>query len=220
VGVTIDEPVSNVSLAPTILDLANAEAGIPLDERSLLPLLAEPNRDRGREILLDTFRYRGVRTPRFVYVKHIRGVDAGARELYDLAHDPSQLQNLIHNARYRDERRALRKRVRTLKGCRGEECRTRPRLRLLDPERPDRPGQGPRPEPRCRPIAHIEIDGRDEKRLRNVVFRVGKGPQRVDQREPFRVGVPRQQLAAEKRVRAQGTLIDGRELTLLRRVRC
>src|SRR5690606_12107993 len=124
------EPVSNVDLAPTILELAGAEPALPQDGRSLLPLVARPRLDHGREIYLETNLYRGVRTPRYVWVEHRRGRDAGARELYDLLRDPFELRNVVRVPRYRDERRALRRRVRELRRCVGAECHTRPRLRL------------------------------------------------------------------------------------------
>jgi N-acetylglucosamine-6-sulfatase len=118
---SVDELVANVDLAPTILDLARAAPCLGpdrcrvMDGRSLVPLLLGQGgwpSDRG---VLVEFRvaeekfntssscaYQGLRTPSFLYVQHTSVpsppdglcVPADERELYDLAGDPFQLQNL------------------------------------------------------------------------------------------------------------------------------
>ena len=44
------------------------------------------------------------------------------RELYDLARDPQELVNRAGDARYSAARRALARRLRTLRDCRGAAC--------------------------------------------------------------------------------------------------
>ena len=101
VGASVETLVSNVDLAATILDLASAESLRPLDGRSLVPLLEEPEDRWDRVIYLEgtapegPFRpqYRGIRSPRWVYVEYSHG----GRELYDLQRDPFQLSNLAND---------------------------------------------------------------------------------------------------------------------------
>jgi arylsulfatase A-like enzyme len=114
-----DDPVANVDLAPTILELARArpcrddgESCRRMDGRSLLPLLEgrEPGWTDKRAIRTgffinsDDYRYScrwdGLRTPRRTLVRHTLVPEPGGRtcrpadqlELYDLRSDPFQLQ--------------------------------------------------------------------------------------------------------------------------------
>jgi N-acetylglucosamine-6-sulfatase len=107
------EPVSNVDLAPTILDLAGASSCgkgdcRALDGRSLMPLLSEGSAawPEDRAVLFETrtgekpCRYEAIRTQSLFYAEH--GVGNAARcqrakqkELYDLEADPYELENLL-----------------------------------------------------------------------------------------------------------------------------
>ncbi|MEX1143025.1 MAG: sulfatase [Thermoleophilaceae bacterium] len=137
------EPVSNVDLAPTILEIAGASAagGAPVDGRSLLRFARNPRlrtdrmllhetgglrarstqpEDDGGPVALRTIRtYRAVRDDRWLYVVY-RG---GGRELYDLLYDPFQLRSLHKVPRYAATRRALARELRRLSTCRGRQCR-------------------------------------------------------------------------------------------------
>jgi N-acetylglucosamine-6-sulfatase len=120
-GLRLEALVSNVDLAPTLLDYAEAlpcriEARCRrLDGRTLRPLLGgrEPEWAARRAIpieLDDDFEYRALRTPDTLYVE-LSGDGLGplARpeiELYDLRSDPHQLENLWHT-----DRDAVRARV-------------------------------------------------------------------------------------------------------------
>jgi arylsulfatase A-like enzyme len=118
---TVDQPVANIDLAPTILRLAHARP-CPrrgqcrvLDGRSLLPLLRgkDPtwasDRPLGIELGLEqanqkhaVCRYAGVRLPDVVFIRHTEIADRATggcksdveRERYALDRDPSQLDNL------------------------------------------------------------------------------------------------------------------------------
>jgi N-acetylglucosamine-6-sulfatase len=114
-GSTIHEPVANIDLAPTLLELAGAKPCISslqcrvMDGRSLMPLLhgetsAWPP-DRGILIELRqgiVCRYEAIRTPRYVYAEYVEEIKPGTgtceptdeRELYDLQADPFELNNL------------------------------------------------------------------------------------------------------------------------------
>jgi N-acetylglucosamine-6-sulfatase len=134
------EPVSNVDLAPTILDLAGATPCKKgrcraLDGRSLAPLLSEgaagwPG-DRG--VLFETrtgktpCRYEAIRTQRFLYAEHGVGNAARCRraeqkELYDLDADPNELENLLRAANSSppaNTEAALKERLDALRKCSG-----------------------------------------------------------------------------------------------------
>ena len=43
----------NADLAPTIVDVANADPGLVMDGRSLFPFVNRPGIARGRELLID-----------------------------------------------------------------------------------------------------------------------------------------------------------------------
>lgn len=117
------ELVANVDLAPTLLDAANARAGIPLDGRSLL---APPPRGQ-RALLLEIgprFRgeyvtYHAVRTGRYKYIEYA----TGERELYDLRADPYELESRHDDPRYADVRRRLAAELAELVDCQGTSCR-------------------------------------------------------------------------------------------------
>jgi arylsulfatase A-like enzyme len=111
--------VLNIDLAPTFADAA----GVALpnaDGRSLLPLL-ETADVKWRDAFLvehlrasDNTRYAptfcAVHTDRYVLVRYATGEE----ELYDLARDPDQMENVADARRYEDRRRSLRAELRTL----------------------------------------------------------------------------------------------------------
>jgi arylsulfatase A-like enzyme len=118
----VDQPVANIDLAPTVLDLAHASPCPPvgacrtMDGRSLMPLLTGSGQwphDRG--LLTEyqatssgryqTCQYDGIRTRTAIYVEH-HSVVANPRtrtchetlevERYDLRGDPFELRNLCY----------------------------------------------------------------------------------------------------------------------------
>jgi N-acetylglucosamine-6-sulfatase len=137
------ELVANIDLAPTVLQLAGATAGKPVDGRSLLPFARNPARHTKRAILHETggrryvrprdqdehtnlrrplrrvLTYRAIRTAGWLYVRW----HDGSRELYDLANDPDQLRSLHAGRTHRHIRRVLARRLRALAKCAGETCR-------------------------------------------------------------------------------------------------
>jgi N-acetylglucosamine-6-sulfatase len=113
----VHEPVANIDLAPTILDLAHARPCGPtgacrtMDGRSLVPLVTGTGQwpdDRG--VLTEyqasspgryqTCHYDGIRTRTSIYVEYHSIVSKGkcrddlAVERYDLKRDPYELRNL------------------------------------------------------------------------------------------------------------------------------
>ena len=120
-GARSDDVVANVDLAPTILELAGAEADVALDGTSLIP--PAHGRAPDRAVLLEVFerradRFTGVRTRRFVYAER----DGDRNELYDLRRDPEQLENRVDDPALAEVREALGERLSGLRGCAGEEC--------------------------------------------------------------------------------------------------
>lgn len=121
-GVVSETMVSNVDLAPTILEAAHAEPGLELDGRSLFRLVA---RTEPRELLLETgpkrsgaLSYSGIRTRDELYVEY----STGERELYDLRKDPHNLESKHDDPDYADRREDLAKRLKKLRTCHGKSC--------------------------------------------------------------------------------------------------
>ncbi len=137
------ELVANTDLAPTLLDIAGAEAGKTVDGRSLLPFARNPERRTRRAILHETggsrfaslrdqdevpnrgsalrrvMTYRAVRTPGWLYVRY----RSGETEVYDLRRDPQEMRSRHRDHRYRAARRVLARQLRRLVRCRGKQCR-------------------------------------------------------------------------------------------------
>jgi arylsulfatase A-like enzyme len=142
------EPVVDVDLAPTILDMTNSpHHGWTIDGRSMLPFAQHPRRARtSRPRLMEVGpqdsrrgdldqdgarvrrserlrlpRYGGVATSRYRYIRYF----SGQEELYDLVRDPFEVSNRAHDSRYLRTRRFLRREWRRLRDCRGASCRAR-----------------------------------------------------------------------------------------------
>jgi arylsulfatase A-like enzyme len=224
VGVTRTQLSSNIDLAPTILDIADAEADRKVDGRSLLPLAADRLLNPGRAIVLETFfnaddpnedpenpptRYRAVRTDRYVYAEH----GTGEQELYDLELDPFELQS-----RHADPALgALRSRLATLlhrlQECDAKVCRSMPALalRLRFRRGPGRCVEGP---VRARVVGKQRVEGVSAR------FFAGSRKAGRDFTRPLRGRIGRGRLrgGGVNRIRAIVTVLDGRQRTLSRTI--
>ena len=118
-GSRIRRLVVNADLAPTIVDLANARAGLRMDGRSLVPVANHPGIERGRQLLIEEPSFAAVRSERYMYAEH----RTGERELYDLRKDPYELRSRHGASAYASARRRLAARLEKLRGCAGWECR-------------------------------------------------------------------------------------------------
>jgi arylsulfatase A-like enzyme len=124
-GATVSPLVANVDLAATIVELAGAVPGHPLDGRSLVPIATDPGAGLGRQVLIESSPtaeggYRGVRTPRYAFVQY----HDGQRELYDLDADPYQLENRAGDPAYAEAERRLAGALARLATCAGATCVT------------------------------------------------------------------------------------------------
>jgi N-acetylglucosamine-6-sulfatase len=137
-GRTVRGQVSNIDLAPTLVDAAGARAGRTLDGVSLLPAIRNPRKHPERavevEALVPLFEddipvnawdrpYKGVRTDRYTYVVYR---ETGEEELYDRRRDPGQLRNVAAAARYARVKARLAARLDRLDRCKGRSCDVRP----------------------------------------------------------------------------------------------
>jgi N-acetylglucosamine-6-sulfatase len=124
-GRTATQPVSNIDLAPTILQLTGTSADREQDGRSLIELAQDPDAGKDRVLLVEGFgrnrnqvTYTGIRTPRWFYIEY----QNGDREFYDLENDPRQLQSLHRDRSLAPLRFILSIRLDGLRTCAGEGC--------------------------------------------------------------------------------------------------
>lgn len=119
----IRQQVLTTDVAPTILDLCNADSLGKIHGKSFRKLVTEGDPDwrRGWFYYYDyekqfpyTPNVRGIRTDRWKYIRYPHGdgsPDRHQAELYDLDSDPMELQNLIDDPRYEDLIRSLREQL-------------------------------------------------------------------------------------------------------------
>ncbi|MCI0557944.1 MAG: sulfatase, partial [Nitrososphaera sp.] len=117
---TIDKLVINNDLTPTFVQFANAQPGIEVDGRSIIPLIENPNGSWRNGFLIETPKYTGIRTDDYVYVYH----KSGAREIYDLDNDPYELKNVKSKSPWSSKITALEEWRLSLAGCAGASCRS------------------------------------------------------------------------------------------------
>lgn len=128
-GRRYDDLVSNVDLLPTILDLLDLDVPYGLDGQSIEPLLAGDGEGRyePREAVFGETTWfgeyipaRAVRTERYKFIKNfwprrIPAAEGHTREteveLYDLATDPHETENLVDDPAYHDVRERLQARL-------------------------------------------------------------------------------------------------------------
>jgi arylsulfatase A-like enzyme len=126
-GRQLDQLTANIDLAPTIAEMARVAPGRIVDGLSLLGLLRTgswaPKRD-GILVEAGPFdkpaqEFAGVRTARFQFTVY----GNGEQELYDLAADPSQLENRIGDPEYAHAIGELTQQLERLRWCAGANCR-------------------------------------------------------------------------------------------------
>ena len=226
-GVTVDDLAVNADLAPTVADAAAATPGLTVDGRSLLPSAEHPDRLRGRELLFEkgdvvdddddgapqSGAFAAVRTARYVYVENL----TGELELYDLDADPFQLQNLAADSAYDRVEAALAARLASLRSCAGDGCRAKPDLKLKLPRSKRQNGRS------CREARDflVRVRGSVAGQVVGAGFAVGSAEAVTDRAAPFKKRLKPRLLRAKRKpeVRVVAELLDGRRLSLQKRVR-
>jgi arylsulfatase A-like enzyme len=130
-GAEVDDLSINADLAPTIVDVADANPGLVMDGRSLIPVAQQPGLEQGRELLIEGERqpplsqlpsFDAIRTERYVYAEH----DTGEQELYDLQEDPFELRSRHADPAYAAVKAQLADRLHELQTCAGPSCSIHP----------------------------------------------------------------------------------------------
>jgi arylsulfatase A-like enzyme len=96
-GTVVDVPVQHMDVLPTVLDLLELPLDRPLRGRSLVPLASGEGSAAARAVLGQTHRPEAKHDLRSLVLngfKYIVDTGSGAEELYALADDPGELQNL------------------------------------------------------------------------------------------------------------------------------
>lgn len=118
-GGSIETPISNVDLAPTLAHIGGAEPPAHADGTDLAPeLLGDQPWPENRNLLLEVHQSKqgvpdgyAVVGKRWKYARH----ETGKRELYDLEADPYELRNLSGETAYGQVEQGLRSRLRALR---------------------------------------------------------------------------------------------------------
>jgi arylsulfatase A-like enzyme len=152
------DPFLSIDFAPTITQLTGVQAGLPMDGTSMLDVARFGDRGWSRAVLTETgrrgivrdtdegggplptddpgaadIRYAiGVRSDRYLYT-HLAN---GDEELYDMAVDPDQYDNLIDVPAYARVRELMREQLAKIRACDAAQCRV-----LLPPKLRSDPGQ-------------------------------------------------------------------------------
>ncbi len=200
-GRRVSDVVANIDLAPTVLALARATPGRVVDGRSLLPLARDPLADFGRDLLLESGHFLGIRTDRYAYIAYYRRV----WELYDLQKDPHQLESRHRDPALREIRLELERRLNDLGTCSGASCLRDPRVQL----RLAAAGRSVR----------ANVAGADARWVSATRFYVDGRRVAADNRAPFAATLPStlfQSPTATVRVRVRTT--DGRGVTMTRQI--
>jgi N-acetylglucosamine-6-sulfatase len=120
--VSVNDLAINADLAPTIVDVANADPGLVMDGRSLIPVVQQPGIEQGRELLVEQPNLAAIRTESYIYAEH----STGERELYDLTVDPFELTSRHDDPAYAAVRAQLAARLHELQVCAGPSCGLHP----------------------------------------------------------------------------------------------
>ena len=123
-GTLRSEPILDVDLAPTILDLAGLPAPQHMQGKSVLPLAHAPASDFRGDWYYEYFEWpnpedvppcRGIRTDRYKLIQYT--LDPAEFELYDLHADPGEKHNLYGAPQYAELQSHLLERLDTLRSA-------------------------------------------------------------------------------------------------------
>ena len=200
--------VANIDLAPTIVQATGAQPGRVMDGRSLIPFAKDKLLQSGRDILLETPTYAGVRSPNWLYAEHV----TGEKELYNLARDRYELNSLQTNPDSDRMEANLAMRLARLRQCKGAVCRRGVQLSLGT--RLQRNGRG------CRASrVFARVGGPATRRIANTAFYLDGHLLKRDRRAPFTVFVPKRFAKPDgSLLEALTTLSDSRRQTVTRHI--
>ena len=131
-GKAVSELALNVDYGPTLLDLAGVEIPAAMQGRSLVPLLRGNSQDWPRDFFYEHYfrpsglktnennipRSEGLRSERWKYV-HYFDERPTYEQLFDLAKDPHEVNNLAGNPRHDETLEAMRRRMQVLRAQAG-----------------------------------------------------------------------------------------------------
>ena len=124
-GVTRSQLVSNIDLAPTILEITGAQPGRAQDGISLLPLVANPGAAANRDLLFEVFDFGifGIRRGPWKLNQYENGGRPDEFELYNLNDDPYELTSEDGQPANATIKAELLARLTQLRTCAGASCR-------------------------------------------------------------------------------------------------
>jgi N-acetylglucosamine-6-sulfatase len=124
-GVTRSQLVSNIDLAPTILDITGAQPGRAQDGISLLPLVGNPGAAANRDLLFEVFDFGifGIRRGPWKLNQYENGGQPDEFELYNLNDDPYELTSEDGQPANATIEAELLARLTQLRTCVGASCR-------------------------------------------------------------------------------------------------
>ncbi|HEX4976507.1 MAG TPA: sulfatase [Nocardioides sp.] len=126
-GVKRSDPYMSMDFAPTVADLAGVRVPDDVDGMSMLGVARHGDVGWTRPVLTQSASVtsatndwsNGIRTDRYLYIRQY----SGAEELYDMAKDPQQYDNLVGVRRYADELALLRAEHDRMRVCAAATCR-------------------------------------------------------------------------------------------------
>jgi N-acetylglucosamine-6-sulfatase len=125
-GAVVAQPTANIDLAPTITQATGTTPGRTADGVSLTNFVTNPAYGVHRSIitengpLLNRRTYKGIRDDHFIYIAW----GTGEKELYDLAVDPFEMNNLANVPARQLQVLSLDSKLRGLQSCVGAACRS------------------------------------------------------------------------------------------------
>jgi N-acetylglucosamine-6-sulfatase len=207
-GITVHDLSINADLAPTIVDLAHADADRVMNGLSLVPDIEHPRQKLGRRLLIEGNNFVAIRTARYKFVQYFDG----EQELYDEELDPYELQNQIANPAYAPVAGLLANELLHLRDCHRAGCRRPPHVKVRLHYHRGRARTGG-------PCSHgpviAKLEGRDADLLVEADFTIGGHAAGAVHAAPFQRSVPRRRLqpSGHLRLHVRAELLDGREFT-------